>query len=363
MVRPSEIEQRRARAESYVFHGLHPNVRFGTASDRYAGWIGQIYPEDYRTRISKRRRKLGKRTFEEQTVPVESVNDFFQHFDVLELDFTFYRTLIDPDGKPSNNYSVLQRYADFAPDHARFFLKAPQAFFARKLRRRSEGKPVYLENRDFLDAQAYARSFLHPALEILGDRTLGIIFEQEYQRVADSPDPSQNVSELSRFFKEIPDLVQSHIEIRSPHLLQPEYFDWLNETGIGFVFSHWTWLPPLRVQWRLSGETFSAADGNVVLRLLTPLDVPYAEAYARTHPFDAVVPEVAGTRQADHMVLDTAALAFRAQAEGAHLNVIANNRAWGNAPELAKTIALRILEEEERRASRDDVSSRDQSRP
>ena len=48
---------------------------------------------------------------------------------------------------------------------------------------------------------------------------------------------------------------------------------------------------------------------------------------------------------------------------GAYLNVIANNRAWGNAPELARTIALRILEEEERRASRDDLSSRDQSRP
>ena len=291
-------------------------------------------------------------------MPVESVADYFEHFDVLELDFTFYRTLIDPDGKPSSNYGVLQRYADNAPDHARFFLKAPQAFFARKLRRRTDGKPSYVENPEFLDAEAYTTTFLYPAMEILGDKTLGIIFEQEYQRVADSPEPTDNVSELAEFFSRVPKLVQSHIEIRSSHLLQPAYFEWLERSGIGFVFSHWTWLPPLRKQWTLSGERFTAQDGNVVARLLTPLDVPYAEAYARTHPFDKVVPTVAESDQARRMVLDTTALAFRAEAADATLNVIANNRAWGNAPELAKTIALRILEEEERRAS-----GGDQSRP
>ncbi|MDX1741869.1 MAG: DUF72 domain-containing protein, partial [Rhodothermales bacterium] len=156
----------------------------------------------------------------------------------------------------------------------------------------------------------------------------------------------------------VPKLVQPHIEIRSPHLLQPPYFEWLERSGIGFVFSHWTWLPPLRKQWALSGERFTAQDGNVVARLLTPLDVPYAEAYARTYPFDKVVPTVAESDQARRMVLDAVALAFRAEAADATLSVIANNRAWGNAPELAKTIALRILEEEERRAS-----GGDQTRP
>jgi uncharacterized protein YecE (DUF72 family) len=354
----SDIADRKTKAGRFEFRGLSPNVRFGTASDRYAGWIGQIYPEDYRSRISSRRRKLGNKTFEERTVPVESIADYFEHFEVLELDFTFYRTLIGPDGKPSNNYVVLQRYADSAPDHARFFLKAPQAFFARKLRRRTGGKLSYVQNPDFLDAEAYTQTFLYPALEILGDRTLGIIFEQEYQRKADSPDPGDNVAELSEFFSSIPDLVQSHIELRSSHLLQPAYFDWLQSSEIGFVFSHWTWLPPLRKQWMLSGERFAARDRNVVVRLLTPLNVPYAEAYSRTHPFDRVVRDVAESDQARRMVLDTAALAFCAEAEDATLNVIANNRAWGNAPELAKTVALRILEEEEGRAS-----DRNQSRP
>lgn len=332
-------------------------MRFGTASDRYAAWIGQIYPETYAQQVNRRRRKLGGRSFEERTVPVESVRDYFEHFDVLELDFTFYRPLLDADGKPSTNYAVLQRYADCAPDSALFYLKAPQAFFARRFRRQTAGEVRHVDNPDYLNSAAYARSFLQPAMEILGDRILGVIFEQEYQRVSDSPEPSESVRELDAFFRDVPDLVQSHIEIRSPHLLQPVYFEWLADRGLGFVFSHWTWLPPLRRQWRLSGERFTSADRNVVARLLTPLEMPYAVAYARTHPFDAVVAEIAESRQAQRMVLDTAALAFRAEADDAVLNVIANNRAWGNAPALAGTIAKRILDEEERR------SANDQSRP
>jgi hypothetical protein len=29
--------------ETFHFRNLHPQVFIGTASDRYAGWIGQIY--------------------------------------------------------------------------------------------------------------------------------------------------------------------------------------------------------------------------------------------------------------------------------------------------------------------------------
>ena len=31
------------RIKEFRFRHLHPNILIGTASDRYAGWIGQIY--------------------------------------------------------------------------------------------------------------------------------------------------------------------------------------------------------------------------------------------------------------------------------------------------------------------------------
>ena len=339
----SAAEARR-RIDSYDFRGLSPAVRFGTASDRYAGWIGQIYPESYEAEVTSRNRKLGGQTYKERTVPIRSVTDYFEHFGVLELDFTYYRPLLDSDKTPSNNYFVLEQYASLAPDEARFLLKAPQSCFTRTLRRSRGGEVSYDSNPEFLNSEAYLAQFLEPAIGILGARLDGIIFEQSYQRVSESPPPEQNVVELDDFFSDIPDEVQSHIEIRSPHLLTPDYFAWLEGRGIGFVFSHWTWLPPLRDQWARCGGRFSAANGAAVVRLLTPLRMPYAKAYEQAYPFDKPVDAIVNSKGGRNMILDVTALAFQAKAQKATLNIIANNRAWGNSPRLAQAVATSLLD-------------------
>ncbi len=340
------VQDRRAAADAYDFRDVHPHVRFGTASDRYGGWLGQIYPrERYVDQISTRSRKMGGESFTERRVPIESVRDYFEHFQVLEIDFTFYRPLLEENDEPGSNYHVLSNYAEHAPADASFLLKAPQKFFARSLRRNGQ----FVDNLNFLDASNYIETFHEPALDILGDRLDGVIFQQEYQRVADSPSPGENVDQLDDFFGALPNAPQFHIELRSEHLLKGPYFDWLADRGLGHVFSHWTWLPPIRRQWAMSGNRLTAADGQVVTRLLTPRDMKYAEAYATAHPFETPVPELSDTQQAHDMVLDTTALAYRAEAQNAVLNVIANNRAWGNAPDLNRAIAHRILDEAEKR--------------
>lgn len=340
------LTDRRAAVDQFDFRGVYPSVQFGTASDRYAGWLGQIYPEEsYGDRVSTRRRSLGGNTFEERRVPIESVREYFEHFDVLELDFTFYRPLRE-DGEPSSNAFVLSNYLDHAPDDASFLLKAPQQYFARTLRRGGD----FVDNPDFLDAQAYLDTFHRPAVDLVGDRLDGILFQQEYQRVGDSPSPDANVDQLDDFFTTLPDDIQFHLELRSEHLLHDGYFDWLDARGLGHVFSHWTWLPPIRKQWARCGERFTADNDQAVTRLLTPRDTKYAEAYALAHPFDEPVPELADTEQAHDMVLDATALTYRAHDQNVLLSVIANNRAWGNAPALVRTIAHRILDEEARSA-------------
>ena len=342
----ASLQDRRTAVDAYDFRGLHPHVRFGTASDRYGGWLGQIYPrERYADRVSTRSRKMGGQTFTERRVPIESVRDYFEHFEVLEIDFTFYRPLLEEDGESGSNYHVLSNYADHAPENASFLLKAPQKFFARSLRRDGQ----FVDNPSFLEAERCVETFYEPAVDILGDRLDGIIFQQEYQRVGDSPSPEENVEQLDDFFGILPAMPQSHIELRSEHLLRGPYFDWLADRGLGHVFSHWTWLPPIRRQWAMTGERLTAKNGQVVTRLLTPRDMKYAEAYATAHPFEEPAPELSETAQAHDMVLETTALAFRAEAQNATLNVAANNRAWGNAPDLNCAIAHRILDEVERR--------------
>ena len=51
-------------SDFYFFRDTHPNLRLGTASDRYAEWIGQIYTEG-RYEIATRSHKIGNNSFKE----------------------------------------------------------------------------------------------------------------------------------------------------------------------------------------------------------------------------------------------------------------------------------------------------------
>ncbi|MEM9996115.1 MAG: DUF72 domain-containing protein [Bacteroidota bacterium] len=333
------IADRLAAVERYDFRSLHPRLAYGTASDRYAAWIGQVYPESWEAEVATRSKKLGGEAFEERLLPIASVADYFQHFGVLELDFTFYRPLLDASGEPSPNYHVLQQYAEHAPDDARFLLKAPQQFTARVLRR----KGGFVENETYLHALGFEHQFAEPAFDLLGERLVGVIVEQEYARVRESPTPEAFVAELDRFFAEVPPLPY-HLEVRSPHLLTPFYADWLAANGLGFVFSHWTWLPSIQEQWRLVGERFSSGDGDAVMRLLNPRKMKYAEAFAHAYPFTDAVPALSETPQARVMVNEATALAYKAIEQGVTLVTICNNRAWGNSPKLAQALGRRFLD-------------------
>ncbi len=332
---------------SYDFRNIHPDVYLGTASDRYAGWIGTIYDESWRERVTTRTRKLAGRSFSEKQVPVPSASEYFEHFRCLELDFTFYRPLVEPDGRPGNNFRVLAAYAEAAPPHARFYLKAPQRVFAPRLR---AGQGAYRDNPDYLNVAMFVKGFLEPAQELLGGRLGGIICEQGYQRKKDTPTTEVHTEALATFFQQVEQATASHagrdlgchLEIRSPHLLETPWFDWLESAGLGHVFSHWTWLPPIREQWKRSGERLTSARKDVVTRLLTPLRVPYADAYAAAWPFDRELPEIAQSAQGKAMVLDTVALSLQALRHDAAPIVLLNNRAWGSAPELARRIAERL---------------------
>ena len=78
--------------KKFLFRDLPQNILIGTASDRYAGWIGQIYtPGRYENGITRRSHKIGEQNFTEEVLPIESVAEYFEHFPLLEIDYTFYR--------------------------------------------------------------------------------------------------------------------------------------------------------------------------------------------------------------------------------------------------------------------------------
>ena len=321
---------------TFQFRGIHSKISMGTASDRYAGWIGQIYTKErYQGRISRRTKTIGGKSFIEEVLPVDSVEEYFDHFPVLEIDYTFYRPLLDTDGKPTQNYHVLRRYQQYMKEKDHIIVKVPQMITAQKLRRGSDHR----ENEAYLNADVFTRQFYEPAVEVLGPALTGFIFEQEYQRKQDRTPVMHMAQELDAFFDSIPTDTRYHIELRTESYLSTPVFEVLEKHGVGQVLSHWTWLPSLRKQFAKANRILFNSGRHCVVRLMTPIGMRYEAAYEKAHPFDTLVEGMLR----HEMVEDTASLMKTGIEEGVQMNIIINNRAGGNAPLIARHVTERFI--------------------
>jgi uncharacterized protein YecE (DUF72 family) len=328
-------------AERFFFRSLHPLISIGMASDRYMGWTGQIYSEElYRDQVASRTNRVGKQSFREQVFPISSVSEYFQHFRVLEIDYSFYAPLIGKRG-PTPSAGTLKQYSMLMGPEDRVLLKAPQIFFAQKLRRGKE----YAPNENYLASDAFTRQFYEPALALLGTKLKGIIFEQEYQRTSERQPPLEFAAQIDRFFSSVPRDDRYHVELRTEAYLCKPVFDVLLKHGVGQVLSHWTWLPPLKVQFSKAGGRLIPAGSRAVVRLMTPIGMRYEDAYAKAFPFDRLIEEMISPG----MIPQTVQLMREAIMREVEINVIINNRSAGNAPLLARQIVRQFVDEMEGR--------------
>ena len=323
----------------YQFRGLHPNIFIGMASDRYAGWIGQVYSEGrYAQGMTRRTHKVGERSFVEEVLPVESVEEYFEHFPTLEIDYTFYRPLLDKVGKPTPNYFTLKQYRQYLKKDDQLILKVPQVIFAKRIRR--DGK--FVENEAYLNPEIFTNQFYKPAVEVLGSKLSGFIFEQEYQPQKERVEVEEMAESLDTFFKAIPKDKRYHIELRTEAYLSEPVFDILEKHGVGLVYSHWTWLPPLSKQFSKTKGRFFNSGGDCIIRLMTPLRMNYEDSYAKVFPFDKMVDGMMNPE----MIEDTVKIIIEGIRRSKRMNIIINNRAGGNAPMIAQQIAKRLQEVE-----------------
>ncbi len=318
---------------NFIFKNIHPNIRIGTASDRYAGWIGQIYtPGKYE--VTVRSHKVGKKSFKEEILPVESVVEYFDHFSILELDFTFYRPLLNRQLEPTSGYRILQTYNKYLKGGDRVILKVPQVIFAQKFWQGG----TQIENENYLNAEMFINQFYDPANAVLGEKLVGFVFEQEYLRKEERVTQKQYVGDLDTFLSSLPEDERYHIETRTEYYHADEYFDMLFSHGVGHVLSHWTWLPPLRKQFLKSGKKYYNRGKNCILRLLTPLKMKYNDSYEKTFPFDKTVEGLMNPE----MIPEAVEIIKEGSRNGICMNVILNNRCCGNAPMLAKELTGKL---------------------
>jgi uncharacterized protein YecE (DUF72 family) len=167
----------------------------------------------------------------------------------------------------------------------------------------------------------------------------GLIFEQEYQPKKERVEVEEMAKSLDAFLTAIPKDKRYHIELRTEAYLSEPAFDILEKHGVGLVYSHWTWLPPLSKQFSKTGGRFFNSGGNCIIRLMTPLRMSYEDSYAKAFPFDKMVDGMMNPE----MIEDTIRLIREAIKREKRIDVIINNRAGGNAPLIARQIAERFL--------------------
>jgi uncharacterized protein YecE (DUF72 family) len=267
---------------------------------------------------------------------VESVEEYFEHFPILEIDYTFYRPLLDKNGKPTPNYFTLKEYQQYLKKDDQLILKVPQLVCARRIRQ--GGK--FVENEAFLNSEIFTKQFYKPAIEILGSNLRGFIFEQEYQPKKERVEAEEMAKSLDTFFKAIPKDKRYHIELRTEAYLSDPVFDILERHGVGLVYSHWTWLPPLSKQFSKTKGRLVNSGGDCIIRLMTPLRMSYEESYSKAFPFDKMVDGMLNPEMID----DAIEIIKEGIRRRKRMNLIINNRAGGNAPMIASYLAKKFLE-------------------
>jgi Protein of unknown function DUF72 len=114
-------------------------------------------------------------------LPVDSVEEYFNHFPVLEIYFTFYRPLLYHNGQPTQNCQVLRTHVQHLKEGDRVILKGPQLITAQKIHKGEQ----HIENPAYLNLKIFTEQFYEPAAKLLGANLTGFIFEQQYQRKED----------------------------------------------------------------------------------------------------------------------------------------------------------------------------------
>src|SRR5213080_4303321 len=272
-----------------------PNVRFGTSTWTYDGWMGEVYHRPYRSAQPARRLEEYVRYPLFRTVGIDSA---FYEPPSEELLIAYARAL--PPGFPCVS-KVWDRIT------ARRFTQDPRW-----------GNLAGQKNPDFLNADLFKDAVLGPYARAFSDHAGAFVFEFQAMRGHDLPEPAQWADELDGFLRQLPRAFRYAVELRNRELLTDAHGAVLARHGVAHVFNSWNEMPAIGEQ----------------------LELPwaYAAAVRLFEPYDRIrdpQPEVR------HDLRRLVAEVMRRHLEAL---ILVNNRLEGNAPGTIRAL-VEMMEE------------------
>ena len=149
-------------------------------------------------------------------------------------------------------------------------------------------------------------------------------------------EPKEFLRKLETFLGLLPKDFQYAVEVRNPRVLGEAYRAILTAHGVAHVYNHLHGMPPLRLQHEKLGGSFPAP--FILMRLLTPPDMPYEHAVKAYRPYSKIV------RALPEMRSDTVRIVREALAQRHLAYVLVNNRAEGSAPLTVQALADELRE-------------------
>ena len=282
------------------------NIRFGTSTWTYDGWMGDVYHRRYRG-----------------PQPAKRLEEYVRYplFRTVGIDSAYYEP-------PSEE--VLGAYAQALPPEFPCVSKVWDRITAKRLDQ-ARGAP----NPDFLNAPLFKEAVLDPYARAFRDHAGCFVFEFQAMRGKDLPDPLEWADQLGAFLEQLPRDFRYAVELRNPELFTDIHGDVLRHHRVAHVFNSWTEVPTIGAQLDLSW-TFPA-DFTIARALLKP-GRRYADAVKAFEPYDRIQEPLPDLRS-DILRLVEAALRRRIEAF-----ILANNRAEGNAPGTIREVARMWLE-------------------
>lgn len=203
-----------------------PYLRIGTCSWKFESWKGVYYEpgKSYR--------------------PFDYLPDYARHLDSVEVDQWFWSLF--PGGVKLPDANTVKIYAESVPDDFVFTVKAPNSltlthFYSKQPIKHAEvaGKP----NPHFLDNDLLER-FLE-TLSPMGEKLGPIMFQFEYLNKKKMPSKEAFFERFQEFIIRAPRGYQYAVETRNPNYISPEFFKFLEENNLGFVYLEGYYMPPI----------------------------------------------------------------------------------------------------------------------
>ena len=214
----------------------------GTCSWKYDSWRGLVYSDAPR---------------------INHLAEYARKHDCVEVDQWFW-SLFGPDKVVLPHPEVVAEYASNVPADFRFGVKMPNALTMSHFRPKFRSDTL-IRNPHFLSVPI-VRAFLE-SLAPLRSNLGPMMFQFGYLNKKMMPSQSEFLERLGAFVAELPKDYGWCIETRNPNYLNDAHFGFLRDQGLGHVFLHGYYMPPI---FEIYSKFADQLTDNVVIRLHGP---------------------------------------------------------------------------------------------